>query len=134
MSEEEIELCDQLKALFPRLVNKLDALEKEARELFDEEFEPEIYEVGQILSECVIEAYLEKDFEFVKATLLEVELVAENGSAHMSEFAQVGIIESILMQRSHKNIPLNSFDDWLGNLSKNFWYGMHDFFTGNVKP
>ena len=133
MSEEEVELYNYFKSLSPRLVNKLKALEKEERELFDEKFEPEIYEIGQILSECVIDAYLEKDLEFVKTVLLEVELVAKNGSEHLSEFALVGIIESILMQRSHKNIPLNSFDVWLGQLSKDFWYNMHYFFTGNVK-
>ena len=133
MSEEEVELFNHFKSLFPRLVIKLNALEKEEMELFDEKFEPEIYEVGQILSECVIEAYLENDFEFVKNVLSEVELVAKNDSEHLSEFALVGIIESILMQSSHQNILLNAFDDWLGIVSKKFWYDMHNFFTGNTK-
>ena len=133
MSEEEVELYNHFKFLFPRFVNKLNALEKEAVELFDEKFEPEIYEVGQIFSECVVDAYIEKDFEFVNAALSEVELFAQNGSEHLSEFALVGIIESILMQRSHRKISLNAFDQWLGRSSKDFWYCMHNFFAENVK-
>ncbi len=132
MSEEEVKLYNSFRALFPRLVNKLNALEKEAVEIFNETFEPEIYEIGQIFAECVVEAYLEKDFEFVKAALWEVELIAKNGSEHISEFALVGIIESVLLQRSHKQIPLGSFDPWLGHLSKKFWYDMNDFFTGKA--
>lgn len=130
MTTEEQALLDELLHKFPRFAEYWEKYEVSENELFGKDvFDPPIYEVAWIFSEFVIDAYQESDFATVENAFLEIENVVENGSEHMSEVALVGFVEGVLFLRSHRKIPVDAFDEWLGKYSKKHWYDMHNFYT-----
>jgi hypothetical protein len=90
----------------------------------DEEGEKYItlYLVATEFSKYIINLFIGYEIDKLRKAFSEVELMASNSSEYVSEVALVGFIESILSLRSHKGIPLNAFDAWLGENSKKFWY------------
>ncbi len=90
----------------------------------DEEAEKYItlYLVATEFSKYIINLFIGYETDKLHKAFSEVELMASNSSEYVSEVALVGFIESILALRSHKGIPLNAFDAWLGKSSKKFWY------------
>ena len=97
----------------------------------DEEDEKYItlYLVATEFSKYIMSLFINYETDKLRKAFFEVELMASNSSEYVSEVALIGFIESILVLRSHKGIPLNAFDAWLGESSKKVWYLMHDFFT-----
>lgn len=100
-------------------------------EIEDEEDEEYItlYSTASEFSEYIINLFNKNETEKLSKAFSEIELMEKNGSEYIANVAFVGFIEGVLILRSHKGIPLNAFDEWLGENSKKFWYGMHDFFT-----
>jgi len=129
MTPEENEIVEKLVTTFPDFgVIWKKYLESEIEDEDDEEY-ISLYSVASEFSEYVINLYHEKETEKLKKAFSEIELLSINGSEYISEVALVGFIEGILILRSHEGIALDAFDSWLGESSKEFWYGMHDFFT-----
>lgn len=134
MTEEEQELLTVLITKFPDFGVRWKNYQND--EIFDEEDERfvSIYTVAQEFSEFIVDLYAKGDSGALERAFCEIENIAKNGSEYISNAAYVGFIEGVLVLRSHKGIPLNAFDEWLGKSSKEFWYEMHEFFTtGSTK-
>jgi hypothetical protein len=129
MTEEEQQLLTALTTKFSDFGVRWNKYQDD--EIHDEEDAQyiSIYAVAQEFSEYIIDLYTKGDAGALARAFREIENVAQNGSEYMSNAAYVGFIEGVLMLRSHKGIPLNSFDEWLGKGSSEFWYEMHEFFT-----
>jgi len=129
MTEEEQGVVTEFKnklPVFSEVWNKY--LETEIVDDEDEEY-INLYSFAQEFSEFVITLYQKNKTDELKVAFYEIEQLANSDSEYISNVALVGFIEGILMLRQHKGIPLEAFDEWLGVSSREFWYGMHDFFT-----
>lgn len=98
----------------------------------DEEFDPSLYELASVFSRFAIEQFKCGNQEFLKNSFNLIEELGGHSDESVSECAMVGFIEGVLMRRSHEGIELSVFDPYLGTRSREFWYCMHDFFTGNA--
>ncbi|WP_445356230.1 hypothetical protein ACJJI5_10535 [Microbulbifer sp. EKSA008] len=135
MSESEKEALDLLLTKLPEFRDFWCKYADEQAELdkeINEEFDPSLYEVASEFSRCIIEQFGCGNQEFLKDAFYLIEKLGNHPDEGISECAMVGFVEGVLMLRSHEGIELNAFDSYLGKNSKEFWYGMHDFFTGNA--
>lgn len=132
MTEEEQALLTLLVTRFTDFgVRWQDYRNEEIQDDEDEQY-ISVYTVAQEFSEYILDLYTKGDSSALEKAFREIENVAQNGSEYMSNAALVGFIAGVLILRSHKGIPLDAFDGWLGRVSKKFWYGMHDFFTAGT--
>lgn len=129
MTDEEQQLFTVLTTEFPDFWVKWKKYQDDETIYDENERCVHVYDVAHVFAKYLIDLYDKRDTETLARAFREIESVAQNGSRHMSEVALVGFIEILLMLRSHKGIPLDAFDEWLGQSSKEFWYDMHRFFT-----
>ncbi len=131
MTAEEQAVRDKLLRDFPTFVPHWEKERASHAAYFgdDEEFDPGIYQVARMFANFIVDSYQAGDYPTVKQAFLEIEHLAQSESAHISNAALVGFVEDVLFIRSHRKIPLNAFDEWLSEGTRQFWYGMHNFYT-----
>ena len=133
MNEDEQNALDILLAKLPEFRAYWYKYSYEQAKLdqeIDEEFDPSLYEVASEFSRCVIEQFRYGNKQFLRDAFDLVEELGKHPNEEISECAMVGFVEGVLILRSHEKISLNAFDSYLGENSREFWYAMHEFFTG----
>lgn len=132
MNEEEKEVLDLLLTKLPEFKVTWNKFSDYEIRTFDEKFDPCLYEVASVFSQSVIEQFHHGNHQFLLEAFTLIEKLESHPNENISECAMVGFIEGVLMLRSHEGIALNAFDAYLGLKSRNYWYAMHDFFTGRA--
>jgi hypothetical protein len=132
MNKDEKEVLESMLIMLPEFKVHWSKYSDEEKKLFKDDFDPCLYEVASEFSQCVIKQFNYGNEEFLKSAFNHIEELGEHPNEEISNCAMVGFVEGVLMLRSHKGIALNAFDSYLGNNSKEFWYGMHKFFTGGA--
>lgn len=88
-----------------------------------------LYDFGQEFSEYIVEVFRNGNHNLLKKCFLAIENLCSDSDEYLSNTGHVGFVEALLILRSHKNIELDAFDEWMGKKSKIFWYQMHEYFT-----
>ena len=132
MNEDVKAVLDSLLIMFPEFKAHWNNYSDEEKRLYEENFDPSLYEVASEFSECVISQFNHSNEEFLKNAFTFMEDLGKHPNEEISNCAMVGFVEGVLILRSHKGIDLDAFDLYLGKNSKEFWYGMHNFFTGGA--